>query len=82
MKLARNSVQVPPDADGVMATPAVAFIAADGAERAHYLFTISATQSEALPDGSYITDARVVSAGGAVDYPQPLAIKISGRVTQ
>jgi hypothetical protein len=47
-----------------------------------WLFTITSTQSGALDAGFYITDAKVVSASGVVDYPRPLAINLSDRVTE
>jgi hypothetical protein len=75
VKLALNGDTVPPASAPVVLSITPSF------SNAAWMFTITATQSAAMADGNYITDAKVVFAGGAVDYTDPLGIKIQGRVT-
>ena len=46
-----------------------------------WLFTITPAQSAAMAAGAYITDAKVIYAGGLVDYPLSLGITLLERVT-
>lgn len=75
LKVALNGNAVPPAEQPVLLTVATSF------QDAAWLFSITAEQSAALLPGYYITDARIEYAGGAVDYPLPLAITILERVT-
>lgn len=75
IKLAVNGAMVPPERDMPVMSVTPAFV--DDA----WLFTITAAQSDEMDAGNYITDARVVLATGFVDYPEPLGIRINGRVT-
>lgn len=80
IKPARNGSTPPSDDTAVAATPSIAFVAAAGDVAAHWLFTLTAEQSAAIPAGRYITDARVLT-GGTVDYVDPIVIVFGGRVT-
>ena len=81
VKLAINGAQVPADSAAVVASITPVFVASVGEVRAHWLFTLTATVTAGLAAGNYITDAKVVYSDGSVDYPQPLAIQLDGRVT-
>ena len=81
MKAPLNGSQVPASDAPVLESPTVTFIPAAGGEVAYWLFSLTASQTEALTEAAYITDARVVYASGAVDYPDPILIKLKGRVT-
>lgn len=78
IKVSINGTQVPPETAIVVTSVIPQFVAGDPA---HYLFTIPANVSAGLTANNYITDAKVVYADGSVDYPLPLAIQLSGRVT-
>lgn len=45
-----------------------------------WLFTITPAQSATM-SGRYITDAKIVLAGGFVEYPAPVIIAVSESVT-
>jgi hypothetical protein len=87
VKLAVNGSGVPAESAAVVLSITPVFVAAVGSIGTvgylptSWVFSISAATSAALGEGNYITDARVLYASGFVDYPEPLAIKIEGRVT-
>ena len=80
IKKAINGSGVPSEDAPVLLAVTPVFVPTAGAVVAHWLFTIPAAQSAALPEGNYITDAKMV-IGGSVDYVAPLKIKLAGRVT-
>jgi len=81
IKKAVNNIKVPDESAPVVVSPTVSFVATSGDVIAHYIFTLTAVQSNGLDSENYITDAKIVYANGSVDYPQPLRIFISGKVT-
>lgn len=81
VKTALNGSMVPPETAPVVESVTPQFVAADQDEPAHYLFVLTPTQTADMAAGDYITDAQVVYADGAVDYPLPLGIKLAERVT-
>lgn len=81
LKLAINGAAVPPDSAPVVQAVTPAFVAAGGDEPAYWSFTLTAAQSAGMNAGNYITDAKVIYASGAVDYPEPLGIRLAERVT-
>ena len=81
IKLAVNGNMVPPETAAVIVSATPAYSAAVGDVPAQWLFSLTPLQTALLPEGDYITDCKIVLAGGAVDYPAPLSIKIAGRVT-
>ena len=81
VKVAVNGAKVPPISTATVATITPSFVEAAGDVRAHWSFTLTPTQTAALAAQVYITDAKVVYSSGVVDYPLPLAINLSERVT-
>ena len=72
---------VPAETAAVVISATAAFQAAAGAVAAHWLFSLTPTQTATLPPALYVTDAKIVYASGVVDYPDALGIKIETRVT-
>lgn len=81
VKAALNGDIVPPDRSPIIVSVVPVFVPSAGTDSAHWLFTITAEQSENLAIDSYITDARVTT-GLNVKIIEPLAIHVTGRVTQ
>lgn len=61
--------------DAVVFTPS--FVAAQGKEPAHWLFSSSTT----VPAGFYITDARI-ELGGVIIVPDPIYLEVRERVSE
>jgi len=81
VKAALNGASVPPSSAAVVVAATVVFVPIAGQVAAYYLFSLTPAQTAAMEPGSYITDAKFVFVGGAVDYPAPLGIVINERVT-
>ena len=81
VKVAVNGAKVPPISTATAASITPSFVDANGDVRAHWSFTLTPTQTAALAPQVYITDAKVIYSSGVVDYPLPLAINLSERVT-
>lgn len=80
-KAVRTSYVIPPDSDPVVETFGVLFTAAAGDTPAFWTLTLTAAQTDGLPAGNYITDAKLVSGGVIIERTDPVLIVILGRVT-
>jgi len=82
IKAAKNGGSVPSASVAKVTSPTSYFVAAAGELTAHWLFTLTAEQSDALPAGTYITDAKITLLSGSVVYPKPIALRLSEVVTE
>lgn len=82
IKAAINGASVPSASTAVVMSPAFNFVAADGGAVAHWLFTVTADQSDAMAAGTYVTDAKITLASGSVVYPKPIALRLLEVVTE
>lgn len=80
LKPARYNKSPGDDVDPVV-TFTTAYVAASGADPAHWLFTGTALQGEGLAVGSYIADARI-EIGGSVIQTESVLINVVERVTE
>ena len=81
MKAARSAFEVPQESDPLVLSLVPQYVALSGDEPAHWLFTITPAQSDMLPAGRYVLDAKITDASGNVDYLQPIGLEFSEKVT-
>ena len=81
VKLAENGGNVPAASAPVVLSITPTFVAAAGEAAAYWRFVILPAQSATLANGNYITDAKIIFAGGVVDIVDPIVIEIDGAVT-
>lgn len=72
---------IPPDAEPAAATFQSEFRAASGSDPAHWLFWLTAAESDGLPLGTYATDVRFSIDGVTVAITDPAWIIISESVS-
>ena len=76
-----GAVTVPDDSVASVDTFACSYVAAASPDPARFLLSLTALQTDALPEGRYMTDAKFVQAGVVIQRTEPAIIVLKGRVT-
>jgi len=81
-KIDRPQDRIPADAVAADFSLTPEFAAASGDEPDRWYFTLSAADSLAAENGYYVTDARIVLAGGEVHKTDPVVLHLEQFVTE